>query len=154
MSASSGGAWLPKADQLVTGNWTFGTSTTTPTIDFTNATVKGISQSGGTFTNATLSGTTTIGTGATITSPTLVTPALGAATATSVAATGALSSSGGALGYATGAGGAVTQITSDVTGVTLNKLSGQITTVALSNAHGTSFQFTVTNSFCAAVTDV
>lgn len=52
------------------------------------------------------------------------------------------------VGYATGAGGTVTQITSKSTGVTLNKVCGQITT------HNQSFSgnvtFTFTNSTIAA----
>lgn len=56
------------------------------------------------------------------------------------------------LGYAAG-GGAVTQITSASTGVTLNKLCGQITTVALTTAAAAEEVFTVTNSFVDA-TDV
>jgi hypothetical protein len=60
------------------------------------------------------------------TSPTLVTPVIGAATGTSLAVTGAVSSSGGAIGYVTGAGGTVTQITSQTTAVTLNTLSGMV----------------------------
>ena len=49
------------------------------------------------------------GTGSVVfaTSPALVTPAIGAATGTSLAATGAITSSGGGIGYATGAGGTV-----------------------------------------------
>lgn len=57
------------------------------------------------------------------------------------------------VGYATGAGGAVTQITSPSTGVTLNKVTGQITTVALTTAAAAEERFTVTNSAVAA-TDV
>lgn len=56
------------------------------------------------------------------------------------------------IGYATGAGGAVTQITSASTGVTLNKVSGQVTTVALTTAAAAEEVFTVTNS-TVAVTD-
>lgn len=49
------------------------------------------------------------------------------------------------LGYSTGAGGTVTQATSRTTGVTLNKLSGEITLV--SAAGSAAWQtFTVTNS--------
>ena len=57
------------------------------------------------------------------------------------------------VGYGTGAGGTVTQITSKSTGVTLNKVSGQITmnNAALSAAAEVSFTFT--NSTIAA-TDV
>lgn len=57
------------------------------------------------------------------------------------------------VGYATGAGGAVTQITTASTGVTLNKVCGQITTVALTTAAAAEEVFTVTNSTVAA-TDV
>jgi hypothetical protein len=62
------------------------------------------------------------------TSPTLVTPVIGAATGTSLTATGVIASTGTAgVGYATGAGGTVTQATSRTTGVTLNKTTGAIT---------------------------
>lgn len=101
----------------------------------------------------TLTGTTSIGSGATLTSPTLVTPALGVATATSIAATGAVTSSGGGLGYATGAGGTVTQATDKSTGVTLSKLSGAITMNNASLAAATIVSFVLTNTFIA-VTDV
>lgn len=63
------------------------------------------------------------------TSPTLTTPVIGAATGTSLAVTGALTSSSATsgLGAATGAGGTVSQLTSKSTGVTLSKICGQIT---------------------------
>ena len=65
----------------------------------------------------------------TSTSMVMVTPVIGAATGTSLAVTGAVTSSGTAgVGYATGAGGTVTQATSRTTGVTLNKTTGAITT--------------------------
>jgi hypothetical protein len=88
------------------------------------------------------------GTGANVfaNTPTLVTPNIGAATGTSLAATGAIKSSGTAgIGYATGAGGVVIQGTSRTTGVTINKITGQIT---LFSAAGTTSAttFTVTNS--------
>ncbi len=57
---------------------------------------------------------------------------------------------GGKFGYPTGTGGTVTQTTSRTTGVTLNKLSGQITLVAGSIAGLTSQEFTLTNSYIAA----
>jgi hypothetical protein len=81
------------------------------------------------------------------TSPTLVTPVIGAATGTSLVVNGTAG-----LGYATGAGGAVTQGTSRTTGVTLDKPTGAIT---LFSAAGTTVaaSFTVTNSTVAA-TDV
>jgi hypothetical protein len=95
------------------------------------------------------------GTGANVfaNSPTLVTPNIGAATGTSLAVTGAVTSSGTAgVGYATGAGGTVTQGVSRTTGVTINKTSGAIT---LFSAAGTTTAttFVVTNSTVAA-TDV
>lgn len=72
-----------------------------------------------------------------------------------ITSTTAIKSSGDTegIGYATGAGGAVTQITSASTGVTLNNVSGQITTVALTTAAGAEEEFVVTNSAVAA-TDV
>lgn len=59
------------------------------------------------------------------------------------------------FGYATGngAGGAVTQATNRATGVTLNTLSGQITTNSASLAAEASAVFVVTNNKVAA-TDV
>ena len=95
------------------------------------------------------------GTGAAVfaNTPTLVTPNIGAATGTSLTATGTIVSSGTAgVGYSTGAGGVVTQGTSRTTGVTLNKTTGAIT---LFSAAGTTVAatFTVTNSTVAA-TDV
>lgn len=73
-------------------------------------------------------------------------PATFAGAVTSTSATGG-------IGYGTGAGGTVTQITSRGTGVTLNKVCGQITTATNSLATGTFAVFTVTNSTVAA-TDV
>lgn len=57
------------------------------------------------------------------------------------------------FGYGTGAGGTVSQATSKSTGVTLNKLSGQITMNGEQLNRNTSVSFTLTNSFIAA-TDV
>ena len=50
--------------------------------------------------------------------------------------------------------GTVTQLTSKTTGVTLSKLNGVITTVALSDAADTGFEFTVTNTKVAATSNV
>ena len=57
------------------------------------------------------------------------------------------------IGYGTGAGGTVTQATDKSTGVTLNKVTGQITMNNASLAAATSVSFTLTNSAIAA-TDV
>lgn len=59
----------------------------------------------------------------------------------------------GAIGYEAGDGGAVTQATSISTGVTLNKVTGKITTVAATTAAGAEDTFTVTNGEARA-TDV
>jgi hypothetical protein len=59
----------------------------------------------------------------------------------------------GGIGYRTGAGGTVTQATSKSTGVTLNKVSGDITLHNASLAASTTVSFTLTNSAIAA-TDV
>jgi hypothetical protein len=61
--------------------------------------------------------------------------------------------SSGKLGYATGTGGTATQATNKSTGVTLNKLSGQITMNGAQLNRNTGVSFTLTNSFIAA-TDV
>jgi hypothetical protein len=83
----------------------------------------------------------------------LTTPAIGAATGTSLTATGTIVSTGTAgVGYATGAGGTVTQATSRTTGVTLNKTTGAITLFSAAGS-ATAATFTVTNSTVAA-TDV
>jgi hypothetical protein len=55
----------------------------------------------------------------------------------------------GSFGYAAGSGGAVTQATNRTTGVTLNKLSGTITTNNTSLAAEAAAKFTVTNSTVA-----
>ena len=83
--------------------------------------------------------------------PTLVTPVIGAATGTSLTATGLIKSSSATagIGYATGAGGAVTQGTSRTTGVTLNTITGDITLFSAAGS-ATPFSFVVTNSAVAA----
>ena len=58
-----------------------------------------------------------------------------------------------AFGYASGAGGTVTQLTSKSTGVTLSKLTGDITLNAASLAAAAIVSFTLTNTTIAA-TDV
>jgi len=118
-------------DETGTGSLVFATSPTLTTPTITNPTV-----STGTFT-----------------SPTLVTPAIGVATGTSLTATGVIASTGTAgVGYATGAGGTVTQGSSRITGVTLNKTTGAITLFSAAGS-ATAATFTVTNSTVAA-TDV
>ena len=57
------------------------------------------------------------------------------------------------IGYPAGLGGAVTQGTSKATGVTLSKVTGQITTHDASLAGGAEVSFVVTNTTVAA-TDV
>ena len=68
--------------------------------------------------------------------------------ATSMASAFGLTSSNATtgIGYSTGAGGAVTQITSAATAVTLDKVCGQITTVALTTAGAAEEAFVVNNS--------
>lgn len=87
----------------------------------------------------------------TLTSPTLTTPSIGVATGTSLAATGAITSSGTAgIGYATGAGGTDTQATSKSTSVTVNHICGRVTTTNSSLAAGAKVSFTVGNTTVAA----
>jgi hypothetical protein len=70
----------------------------------------------------------------------------------SLIATSAITSSSASagIGYATGAGGTVTQITNKSTGVTLNKITGQITLNGAALAAGAIVSFTLTNSSIAA----
>ena len=71
--------------------------------------------------------------------------------ATSLQAAGAVLSSGTeGIGYSTGAGGTVTQATSKTTGVTLNKISGQITMNNATVNAGVIVSFTLTNSTIAS----
>jgi hypothetical protein len=94
-------------------------------------------------------GTQTL-TNKTLTAPTMTAPVLGVATGTSLVTTGTIASTGTAgIGYATGAGGTVSQDTDRTTGVTINKITGAITTQATSLAAGATVQFTVTNSTVA-----
>lgn len=104
-----------------------------------------------TLVNATL-GTPTSGDLSNCTgSPTLVAPALGAATATSIASTGnVLISATGKTGYTTGSGGVVTQVTNKATAVTLNKTNGQITLNNAALAADTTVAFALNNSLIEA----
>ena len=86
----------------------------------------------------------------TLANKTFTAPVLGAATGTSLAVTGAITSSGGGIGYATGAGGTVTQATSKATAFTLSKLTGTITFVADALASQTTVSASWTNTFIAA----
>ncbi len=69
-----------------------------------------------------------------------------------IAATGSVTSSSptAGMGYATGAGGTVTQATSKSTGVTMNKVAGQITMNNAALGAGSEVTFTVTNSAVAS----
>lgn len=81
------------------------------------------------------------------TAPTVPVDVTGAILATTfIRSSGATSG----IGYATGAGGTVTQATDKSTGVTLNKVSGQITMSAAALAADTTVTFTLTNSSIAA----
>jgi len=87
----------------------------------------------------------------TMANKTFTAPALGAATGTSVAVTGALTSSGTAgIGYASGAGGTVTQATSKATAFTLSKTTGTIQFAADALASQTSVASVWTNTTIAA----
>jgi hypothetical protein len=83
--------------------------------------------------------------------PTLITPILGVASATSLNSSGSQTIAGtGKQGYATGSGGAVVQSSSKATSVTLNKSNGQITMDAASLSAATVVSFTLTNSIIEA----
>ena len=119
--------------------------------------VTGASQSG-IFTSTGFQGAvgaTTPAAGAFTTLGASSTSSLAAVTATTVAATSSIKSSSATagVGYATGAGGTVTQGTDKTTGVTLNKVCGEIVTHNASLNNATNVAFLVTNSTVAA-TDV
>lgn len=79
---------------------------------------------------------------------------VGTVTAGTIAIANGITSTGTAgIGYATGAGGTVTQATNRSTGVTINKISGAITTNNTSLAAGAEATFVITNS-TVAVGDV
>jgi hypothetical protein len=83
--------------------------------------------------------------------PTLITPILGVASATSLNSSGNQTIAGtGKQGYAIGSGGAVVQSSSKATGVTLDKSNGQITMDAASLSAATIVSFTLTNSIIEA----
>jgi hypothetical protein len=81
--------------------------------------------------------------------------ATGNVTGGNIITAGTVRSSGSTsgVGYATGAGGTVTQLTSKSTGVTLNNITGQITTHNATLNGDTSVTFELTNS-AVANTDV
>ena len=133
---------------LTAGNVTTNANLTGAVTSVGNAT------SLGSFTSANLAAALTdeSGTGAAVfaNTPTLVTPNIGAATGTSLTATGFVGSTGTAgVGYATGAGGTVTQGSSRTTGVTINKRCGAITMFSAAGS-ATAATFTVTNSTVGA----
>lgn len=66
---------------------------------------------------------------------------------------GIVSTGSDGIGYAAGAGGTVAQGTSKSTGVTLNKICGQVTMNNAALAAAAKVSFVVTNSTCAA-TDI
>ena len=96
-----------------------------------------------------------LSTGMVLTTPTMTGPVLGVATGTSLAVTGAVTSSGTAgVGYATGAGGAVTQTVGRTNPTpSINKPTGSITLVS---AAGTTAytSFTVNNNTVAATDSI
>jgi hypothetical protein len=117
------------------------TKQVTNALLFTNATL--VTPALGTVASGNISACTSTG-------MVLTTPNIGAATGTSLTATGAIVSTGTAgVGYATGAGGAVTQLTSRTTGVTLNKRCGTVTMFSAAGS-ATAATFTVTNSTVGA----
>lgn len=116
-----------------------------------NVSITGGAISGVTFTPASVEATTfttsNATTGLTLTNNTL--SADGTDTNINISivpkGTGALLSSG-KIGYSSGTGGAVTQLTSRTTGVTLNKITGEITLFAGSIGGHDADEFMLTNS--------
>jgi hypothetical protein len=71
-----------------------------------------------------------------------------------ILSTQAILTSAGGIGYTTGAGGTVSQSTSKSTNVTLNKLTGEITTFSDLLAPSTNVVFTLTNTLVTATDHV
>lgn len=69
---------------------------------------------------------------------------------TTIDTNGVTTTGTGGIGYATGAGGTVTQATSKSTGVTLNKIVGEITMNNATLNAGIIVSFTLTNTLIAA----
>lgn len=84
----------------------------------------------------------------TVTGGTINGTTVGATTAATVKGTTVEATT--SIGYATGAGGTVTQATSRTTGVTLNKICGEITLVAAGISGHEADEFTLTNSTIGA----
>ena len=103
-------------------------------------------------TSVTTSGAVTVGTQLTAAAAT-ISSTLGVTGAQTNASSVKSTSATAGVGYGTGAGGAVTQATNKTTGVTLNKVCGQITMNGAALAAAAEATFTVTNSAVAA-TDV
>ena len=135
---------VPTLNQSTTGNANTATTATTANSLTTPRTINGTSFDGSA--NITITADASTLTGVTLNS-TVVSSSL-----TSIGIqTGAVLSSGTAgVGYSTGAGGTVTQATDKTTGVTLNKITGQITMQATSLAASTTVSFVLTNSTIAA----
>ncbi len=160
-SGASGAIVLTTSPALVTpllGTPTSGTLTNCTGLPVATG-ISGLGTGIATALGSAVSGSGAI---ALVTSPTFVTPALGAASATSLTAFQAILSSGATagVGYSTGSGGTVTQTVSKVTGATLNKINGAITLAstaiaAFSGVTGyTTVSFTLTNSAIAAADNI
>jgi hypothetical protein len=145
---SSSSTWTITGAYATTITLSNTTSVTLPT----SGTLYGTASASITSAQLATSMTDETGTGALVfaNTPTLVTPVIGAATGTSLTATGLIKSSGTAgVGYATGAGGTVTQSTDKSTGVTLSKTCGAITMNAAALAADVIVSFTLTNTTIA-----
>jgi hypothetical protein len=126
------------------------TKSISKTLLFTSPTIVTPTMTGpilGTVTSGNISACTS-------TSMVMVTPVLGAATATSLTAAGnvLINNSSGKAGYTTGAGSGVVQATSRTTTVLINRPTGQITLFSAAGS-ATAATFTVSNNTVAA-TDV
>lgn len=168
VAAVSGGSVTDAAIQLTSGLQSLSVSSGAPTVsaargsiamrsDAPGAGLPYFSEGGPTWQQLVgVSATQTL-TNKTIDGPTLIAPILGVATGTSVVVTGLLKSSGTAgVGYATGAGGTQTQGSGSgkATGVTLDKICGQITMDGANLNAGAYATFTLTNSTIATTDGV
>ena len=150
-------------DMDITGNIT-GSANVTGNVRSGNVTTVGIVSAAGNITGGNIRSIGVISTSGTVINSDIDTSgnidadgyisAVGNVIGGNIQTAGSVLSSGTAgVGYVTGAGGVVTQLTSKTTAVTLNKISGEITSNNASIPGDTVVQFTLTNNTIAS-TDV
>lgn len=139
-----GGAVTVVGDETVTGNLIFTAASAKIIPGVTSLLIRNTADSA-TNIGITDAGVVTVRAGVAVTAGGVVITAGGLKSA---------EATGNGIGYSTGAGGTQTQLTDITTTVTLNKLTGTITTVSATLAAGVDASFTLSNSTIAATDTV